>query len=120
MLSFAQPWWLLLLLVPPALIFWHAARGRHHEAVVRFSSLNLIDPAHRRILDRIKRSAPAGPNSARLFGRRIAERIIADPYATKRDADAARKLLAMIRDEPAAFAKIVGAESQGSLFGEGA
>ena len=52
MLSFAQPWWLLLLLVPPALMFWHAARGRHLEAVIRFSSLNLVDPAHRRSANR--------------------------------------------------------------------
>ena len=45
MLEFQQPWWLLLLLLVPFLYWWYLRRGHRWEGVLRFSSLDLFDPA---------------------------------------------------------------------------
>lgn len=75
-----------------------------------------LQPAARRILDRVRRCAPATGASCRLFTQHVCEETIRSPLAGPDDARAARAMLDLIRTDPAALDVAMGGE-QLDLFG---
>lgn len=97
----------------------HTSSARHSQDTDVLAGIpSALHASASRIINRVRRCAPATPAAWRLFAQRVAEQIIRDPYAGPDDARAARAILDVLRANPAALDRTM-SDGQLELFREG-
>lgn len=97
----------------------HTSSVRHsQDAEILAGIPSALHASASRIINRVRRCAPATPAAWRLFTQRVCVQTLRDPFAGKDDADAAHWLIAVARTDPKSFEAVLTMDRRFGLFGE--